>query len=291
MACCADTNLRAKFCDYESKILRMRISKMEPRELISLIKVLEDKIGAKEEIRQVDEEELKHKARQIYGALRYKSVTIEEWKPVVWKMPFRLCGFLLDRRECYVERGFLYADYSLLEKIATKMFSRYLQDGLKSLETIIRSILDDDNSNQYRTFIESAPSLINKVSTMPDDLKETINLNNLPFFAKQSFPPCMLNLHNHITKDKHLKHAGRLQLLLFLKGCGLTMEDNGKFWRNNYKKGVAESDEKQLQYTVKHSYGAEGKKTNYSPYTCHKIINSKVGGGEHHGCPFKHFGT
>lgn len=46
-----------------------------------------------------------------------------------------------------------------------------------------------------------------------------------------------------------------------------------------------------MQYTVKHSYGAEGKKTNYSPYTCHKIINSKVGSGEHHGCPFRHFGT
>ena len=291
MSCCSDTSLRAKFCDYESKILIMRIAMLEPRELIDIIKAIEGKFAGKEEIHQIKEDEMKKKAHLIYGALRYKTSKIEEWTPLVWKMPLRLCGFLLDRRECYVEGGFLYVDCSLLKKIATKMYYRYLQEGLKSLETVIRGILDDDNSNQYRTFIETAPSLINKVSAMPDDLKETINLNNLPFFAKQSFPPCMLNLHNHITKDKHLKHGGRLQLLLFLKGCGLTMEDNGKFWRAHYKKGVQESDEKQLQYTVKHSYGAEGKKTNYSPYTCHKIINSKVGSGEHHGCPFKHFGT
>jgi hypothetical protein len=86
-------------------------------------------------------------------------------------MPFRLCGFLLDRRECYVESGFLYVDKSLLTKIVTKMYYRYLQEGLKNLETVIRGLLDDDTSNQYKQFIENAPSLINKVSAIPDDLK------------------------------------------------------------------------------------------------------------------------
>lgn len=61
---------------------------------------------------------------------------------MVWKMPMRLCGFLLDRRECYIEGGYLYVDTTLLEKIVTKMYYRYLQEGLKSLETVIRGILD-----------------------------------------------------------------------------------------------------------------------------------------------------
>lgn len=44
----------------------------------------------------------------------------------IWKMPVRLCGFLLDRRDCYVEAGYLYADASLLTKIVAKMYYRYL---------------------------------------------------------------------------------------------------------------------------------------------------------------------
>lgn len=35
--------------------------------------------------------------------------------------------------------------------------------------------------------------------------------------ARKHFPMCMRNLHDNLRKDKHLKHAGRLQYTLFLK--------------------------------------------------------------------------
>lgn len=89
----------------------------------------------------------------------------------------------------------------------------------------------------------------------------------------------MLNLYNRITKDKHLKNQARIQLTLFLKGCGLPVEDNMKFWKANYKKGISEADEKGVQYGVKHLYGKEGGKKDYAPYNCHTIINFKVGSG------------
>lgn len=61
MACCIDTNLRIKFCDYESTILRMRLAGLHASELISLIKAIEEKMGGKDEIRQIDEDELRKK--------------------------------------------------------------------------------------------------------------------------------------------------------------------------------------------------------------------------------------
>jgi DNA primase large subunit len=37
-------------------------------------------------------------------------------------------------------------------------------------------------------------------------------------------------------------------------------------------------------------YGKEGKKTNYSPYGCNRIILGQVPlSGDHSGCPFRHF--
>jgi hypothetical protein len=101
---------------------------------LNIIKVLEGKLDCEEEIRQVSDEEMREKAELIYAGLRWKK-EFDEWRQhvVIWKMPVRICGFLLDRRDCYVEGGFLYADATLLIKIAAKMYYRYLVDGLKGM--------------------------------------------------------------------------------------------------------------------------------------------------------------
>ena len=99
----------------------------------------------------------------------------------------------------------------------------------------------------------------------------------------------MCVIERHVTHYSHLTHFGRLQYTLFLKGCGLPVEEALKFFQKKYEKKTSlEKFQKQYAYYVRHAYGLEGKMTNYAPFNCEKIINMNSPlGNECHGCPFK----
>uniref|UniRef100_A0A803TC73 DNA primase large subunit n=1 Tax=Anolis carolinensis TaxID=28377 RepID=A0A803TC73_ANOCA len=101
----------------------------------------------------------------------------------------------------------------------------------------------------------------------------------------KSFPPCMRQLHKALRENHHLRHGGRMQYGLFLKGIGLTLEQALQFWES----GNSSKFDKGYAYNIRHSYGKEGKRTDYTPFSCMKIIMSNPPGqGDYHGCPFRH---
>jgi DNA primase large subunit len=117
-----------------------------------------------------------------------------------------------------------------------------------------------------------------------------VSLAELDAAAAQSFPLCMRNLYGHLKDAHHLRHTGRMQLGLFLKGIGLKLEDAMTFWRAEFcKKIPGEQFEKQYAYAIRHNYGREGKRADYTPYSCIKVIMSTPATGEHHGCPYRTF--
>lgn len=108
--------------------------------------------------------------------------------------------------------------------------------------------------------------------------------------ASAHFPPCMRQLYEHATREHHLKYGGRQQLGLFLKGIGLSLEEAINWWRKIF---VAKSGEdgfnKNYLYNIRHNYGQEGKRANYGPQPCSKVIlGTAPGAGDNHGCPFRH---
>lgn len=105
----------------------------------------------------------------------------------------------------------------------------------------------------------------------------------------------MSHLHRSLRRDAHLKHFGRLQYTLFLKGIGLNLEECLAFWRQSFHKITDDQFNKDYRYNVRHSYGDVGGDSNrrgggYSPFSCQKILTEHPPGpGEAHGCPYRHF--
>jgi len=100
-----------------------------------------------------------------------------------------------------------------------------------------------------------------------------------------------------LRKNSHLKHFGRLQYTLFLKGIGLSLEECLRFWRGSFRLIMDEKFDKEYRYNVRHTYGDVGgdasrRGKGYSPFSCQKILTEHPpGSGESHGCPYRHFGV
>ncbi len=102
----------------------------------------------------------------------------------------------------------------------------------------------------------------------------------------------MLLTHKALSTNYHLKHNGRLQYGLFLKGLGLSLEDSLNFWKKHFCKKIPEDKfDKEYAYNIRHNYGKEGKRQDYPSWSCEKIQGlPPIGPGQTHGCPFRTYG-
>ncbi|CAL1578119.1 unnamed protein product [Knipowitschia caucasica] len=118
-----------------------------------------------------------------------------------------------------------------------------------------------------------------------------ISLEQIDSLSGKSFPLCMKQLHQSLRENHHLRHGGRMQYGLFLKGIGLSLEQALQFWRSEFIRGKVDADkfDKQYAYSIRHMFGKEGRRADYTPYSCMKVILSNMPSqGDYHGCPFRH---
>ena len=101
-----------------------------------------------------------------------------------------------------------------------------------------------------------------------------LTLRNIDFLSNKAFPPCMLNLNQHLKIYRHLRHDGRRQLWSFFKACGMDVHDNKQYFRRHFEGKVTAQDMKGHMYNIQHAYGIKGNKKDQRSWACRGIISN-----------------
>ncbi|XP_022222418.2 DNA primase large subunit-like [Drosophila obscura] len=201
-----------------------------------------------------------------------------------YKVPFTQVLDLVRSRRCYLKEGFAYVNtHDLVSIVGTKQ-QDIIEQGLLASKGLIDEVEGDERISRMLKALHN--SYTGKDYTVCRDAAVAIeSLNQL---SKTSMPLCMRMCHEHIRAQHHVKHGGRMQYGLFLKGIGVTLEDSIRFWREEFtKKMDADKFNRSYEYNIYHNYGKKGSMVNYTPYSCSKIIKEMAAPGDCHGCPYK----
>ncbi|CAI2366697.1 unnamed protein product [Moneuplotes crassus] len=197
---------------------------------------------------------------------------------------------LVGTRRCFVHQGNIYLHISQLFTIISEEFRNELKEALIYSNRHLPLIAKDQRLAELLKYV-SRKELLDFEYDEKSNVRGSVNLANIDTFARSAhYPPCMKVLHSKLTDNHHLRHFGRLQYGLFIKGIGLNLEESMSFWKRKFAGKInGEKFDKEYAYNVRHSFGKEGKRTDYTPWSCSKIISQIPGSGEYHGCPFKYF--
>jgi DNA primase large subunit len=205
-----------------------------------------------------------------------------------YRVPFLEAIDLIGRREVYLEKGYAYVPQAKLHSIVVSRFRASLSRSLAKASGSLAAAAADPRLGPLLTNVEKHDL---ERTDVDDDDVEGITPEQIDALADQSMPLCMQQLHYALKRDHKLKHWGRQQYGLFLKAAGLSMEDQLRFFQAEFTKIMTHDQfSKEYAYNIRHRYGKEGKRTEYSPYGCYKLVMDMAPGpGEYHGCPYRHF--
>ena len=174
-----------------------------------------------------------------------------------FKVDWERVSDLVGSRRVFVRGGKAYVPSSEHSSLVVSEFSTRLA---KALEMTARALPRLDEDDRLIPVLDHLSQGFAMPEYVPSDAAllsgEPITAASIDGLSVH-FPACMLNLHKSLQRNKHLKHFGRLQYTLFLKGIGLSVDECLTFWRNSFN--VPEDQfNKQYRYNVRHAYGLEG---------------------------------
>ncbi|XP_004504396.1 probable DNA primase large subunit isoform X2 [Cicer arietinum] len=281
---CRTEDLRKWFLSMECALFRYRFRFLTPEAQRAVMDNFDLTCRA---VNNVEFESIKEKLGQVARSMGQPSPTVDA---IFYKVPFEEVPELVAGRKVFISQGYAYVAMNQVVSLVATLFRSQLSKTLILTNRKWTSSIREQEKHRLTPIVEAlSSSYLGPDFSQPREYAE-ISLKDIDQVAKSSFPLCMRHLFDKLKEDHHLKHGGRMQLGLFLKGVGLNLEDALAFWRAEFSKKVGlEKFEKDYSYNIRHNYGKEGKRTDYTPYSCQKIISSTPGAGDQHGCPYRHF--
>ncbi|TPX34376.1 hypothetical protein SmJEL517_g02997 [Synchytrium microbalum] len=282
LAYCRTEDLRNWYLKHETMLFRMRLKNEDKETREAWLK--REKFDAASEI--VGPEEKARLLRDLAAASNATEADISA--EAIYKVPFEIVPDLVGRRRVLVRWGFAYVP----EREHTALIVNQFRDMLKAdLDATARALPTLDESDRLIPILTSIGNqYLGRSEWNEGSAVGVIKAEDVDGLVNH-FPLCMKNLHTHLRADSHLKHGGRLQYGLFLKGIGLPLEEALVFWRRAFAKKMDEATfNKSHLYNIRYNFGMEGQKKDWSPFGCMKIITSNAPGpSDNHGCPYRHF--
>ncbi|XP_053605317.1 uncharacterized protein LOC128672295 [Plodia interpunctella] len=206
------------------------------------------------------------------------------------KIHFRHCLPFIAKRQVEVQQGIALLPCGKWKQYLVLLFTMNIKSRLGN--TDLTPLRSDPRINELLFRIRKETSILQNSRSEIRTLK-SVDVDSV----SASFPPCMLNLHRYLRNKHRLSHTQRFYYSLFLKDIGLNVNEAVDFWRAEYRQAPNgkhscchnwEKDEKKYLYGIRHMYGLEGGRKNYTSYNCKQIQSTDISCLEG-GCPFKSF--
>jgi DNA primase large subunit len=287
LAFSATEDLRRRFSRLETMLFRLRYKQDDSSERKAFINSLDFTWVT---VSDSEKEELYAQLVNATGPFR------KDEKPEWFKIDWEQVPDLVEQRKVYLKAGMAYVSQREQISLVVTEFTKRLDQNLEMTARALPRLDEDDRLSPILTHLSRSfatpDASYDSSSSLPSNLQP--NAANVDALA-QHFPLCMSNLHTTLRANAHLKHYGRLQYTLFLKGLGLSLEDCIIFWRRSFRLMTDEKFNKEYKYNIRHAYGDVGGDSNrrgrgYTPYSCQKLLTEAVpSGGQQHGCPYRTF--
>ncbi|WVN89344.1 uncharacterized protein L203_104567 [Cryptococcus depauperatus CBS 7841] len=286
LAFCRSPDLRQRFVRSEVALFKSRFETDDTTERSEFLKSLS---FGYDQVTDAEKIQYKESFRKFVPPKTKEDAFLSEtW----YKVPWFSVPDLVSARRVYIKDGSAYVPQSLQLSLILQIFAERLEKALEFTAKNLPRLDEDERLGPVIDHLASSfLSGIGDAEYQPASGAESITAQTVHNVARKHFPPCMRHLYEDLMKERHLKHWGRLQLNLFLKGLGLPLEEAIVFWRQAFSPKISEDKfNKEYKYNIRHGYGQEGRRANYPPKNCQQILTqNQPSTQDNHGCPFRHF--
>ncbi|XP_052637795.1 DNA primase large subunit isoform X2 [Harpia harpyja] len=146
---------------------------------------------------------------------------------------------LFRARRVFIKDGFAYVPHKEIDVIVLNNYRTKLSKALALTARSLPSIQSDERLQPLLNHLSH--SYVGPDYSVQKNTGK-ISLEQIDALSGKSFPLCMRQLHKALRDNHHLRHGGRMQYGLFLKGIGLTLEQALEFWKKEFIRGKVDAD-------------------------------------------------